>query len=106
MNCENTNGTEDVIIPVVSQFKQFFRLISKLLKLRYNLHSICISSVHNSPHSMFHSFHGLMNSINWPACHCMGLPSSDDRALQRTNVEATDSNPVGAPKSSFFFGLI
>ena len=26
---------------------------------------ICISAVHNSPHSMFHTFHGLMNSTNW-----------------------------------------
>ena len=24
---------------------------------------------------LFHSFHGLMNSINWPACHCIGLHS-------------------------------
>ena len=30
---------------------------------------------------MFHSFHRLMNSINWPACHCMGLHSLDGRAL-------------------------
>ena len=32
---------------------------------------------------MFHSFHRLMDSINWSACHCMGLHSSDGRALQR-----------------------
>ena len=25
----------------------------------------------------------LMNSINWPACHCMGLHSSNGRVLQR-----------------------
>ena len=48
-----------------------------------HLHSICISAVHNSPYSMFHSFHELMNSINWPACHFMGIHSSAGRALQR-----------------------
>ena len=25
------------------------------------------SAIHNSPYSMFHSFHGLINSFNWPA---------------------------------------
>ena len=34
-------------------------------------------------HSVFHSFHELMNSINWPACQCMSLHSSAGRALQR-----------------------
>ena len=32
---------------------------------------------------IYASFQGLMNSINWLACHCMGLHSSDGRALQR-----------------------
>ena len=51
-------------------------------------------------HSVFHSFHGLMNSINWPASskwifiaqlgeHCSA------------NAEATGSNPVEAPKNFF-----
>ena len=51
-------------------------------------------------HSVFLSFHGLMNSINWPACsiwvfivqlgeHCSA------------NAEATGSNPVEAPKNFF-----
>ena len=34
-------------------------------------------------HSVLHSFHGLLNSINWPPGHCMDLHSSDGRALQR-----------------------
>ena len=44
---------------------------SQFLKLRFNCDSdILISFVlpqFTSFHSVFHSFHGLMNSINWPA---------------------------------------
>ena len=50
----------------------FFRATSQLLKLRLqllrwsHLHFICISTVHNSFHSVLYSFPGLMNSISWP----------------------------------------
>ena len=52
-------------------------------------------------HLILCSFHGLMNSINWPAWHCMGLHSTDVRALQRERREATGSNPNEALKSFF-----
>ena len=61
--------------------------------VRWSHLSICISAVHNSPYSMFHSFHGLMNSINWPACHWGKYCCA--------NAEATGLNPVEATKSFF-----
>ena len=53
-------------------------------------------------HSVFHSFHGLMNSVNWPASSIWVFIAQAGRALQRANAEATGSNPIEAPKS--FFG--
>ena len=46
---------------------------------------------------LFHSFHWLMNSINWR----MGLHSSAGEHC-RANAEATGSNPAEAPKNCFF----
>ena len=43
---------------------------------------ICIPAQFTSFHSVFHSFHGLINSINWPASS-MGFQNSAGRALQR-----------------------
>ena len=72
----------------------------QLLKLRFNCDSrIFISFVFpqfTSLNILFHSSHGLMNSINWPAVsvwvfvaqvveHCSAI------------AEATGSNPVEAP---------
>ena len=34
-------------------------------------------------HSVFHSFHGLMNSINWPALSVWVFIAQAGRALQR-----------------------
>ena len=34
-------------------------------------------------HSVFHSFHGLMNSINWPASSVWVFIAQAGRALQR-----------------------
>ena len=60
---------EDVQVKFPSQID--FRAISQLLKLRFT--AMVTYSFHlrfpqlTSFHSVFHSFHGLMNSINWPA---------------------------------------
>ena len=60
------------------------------------------SSIHHSSsiHSVFHSFHGFMNSANWPACHCMGFIAQMVEHCG-ANAEATGSNPVEAPKNFF-----
>ena len=43
---------------------------------------ICITAVHNSPHSISVSFLSRVDELNKLAClHCMGLHSSDGRAL-------------------------
>ena len=51
---------------------------------------------------MFHSFHGLMNSINWPASSVWVFIAQLGEHCS-ANAEATGSNPVEAPKS-FFWG--
>ena len=88
--------------------KIFFRgLFSQLLKLRftamvtYSFHLYSRSS--KSFHSVFHSFHGLMNSINWPAASAWVFIAQLGE-LCSANAEATGSNPVEAPKI-FFRGL-
>ena len=55
-------------------------------------------------HSVFHSFYGLMNSINWPASSIWVFIAQLGEHC-RANAEATGSNPVEAPKNVFFFGL-
>ena len=49
---------------------------------------------------MFHSFHGLMNSINWPASNVWVFIAQLGEHCS-ANAEATGSNPVEAPKSFF-----
>ena len=49
---------------------------------------------------MFHSFHGLMNSINWPASS-IWVFIAQLREHCSANAEATGSNPVEAPKNFF-----
>ena len=56
-----------------------------------------------SLYSVFHSFHGLMNSINWPASSVWVFIAQLGEHCS-ANAEATGSNPVEAPKI-FFFGL-
>ena len=51
-------------------------------------------------HSVFHSFHGLMNSINWPASSVWVFIAQPGEHCS-ANVEATGSNPVEAPKIFF-----
>ena len=54
------------------------------------------------PHSMFHSFHGLMNSLNWPA-PCVWVFIAQLVEHGSAIAEATGSNPVEAPEKNFFF---
>ena len=51
-------------------------------------------------HSVFHSFHGLMNSINWPAPGIWVFIAQLGEHCS-ANAEATSSNPVEAPKNFF-----
>ena len=53
-----------------------------------------------SLHSVLHSFHGLMNSINWPA-FSVWVFIAQLREHCSVNAEATGSNPVEAPKIFF-----
>ena len=54
-------------------------------------------------HSVFHSFHGLMNSINWPASSVwVSIAQLGEHCSAK--AEATGSNPVEAPEK-LFFGL-
>ena len=51
-------------------------------------------------HSVFHSYHGLMNSINWPAPSVwVFIAQLVDHCS--ANAEATGSNPVEAPNNVF-----
>ena len=83
----------------------FFGLFSQLLKLRftamvtYSFHLYSRSSI--SFHSVFHSFHGLMNSINWPASSVWVFIAQLGEHCS-ANAEAKGSNPVEAPKIFFF----
>ena len=89
--------------PVKAPKNYYFWLIRICLNcdsLRWShIHFICILPF-TSFHSVFHSFHGLMNSINWPTSsgwifiarlveHCSAI------------AETTGSNPVEAPKNFF-----
>ena len=51
-------------------------------------------------HLVFHSFHGLMNSINWPASSIWVFIAQLGEHCS-ANAEATGSNPVEAPKNLF-----
>ena len=64
----------------------------------YSFHLYSRSS--KSFHSVFHSFHGLMNSINWPASSVWVFIAQLGEHCS-ANAEATGSNPVEAPKSFF-----
>ena len=56
--------------------------------------SFCVSFL------SFHSFHGLMNSINWPASSVWVFIAQLGEHCS-ANAEATGSNPVEAPKNFF-----
>ena len=56
-------------------------------------------------HSVFHSFHGLMNSINWPAPSVWVFVAQLVEQYS-VNAEATGLNPVEAPKNHFFWATL
>ena len=82
MNCENTNEMNNVTISVESQFRQLRSGPKKS--------------------SVFHSFHGLMNSINWPPPSVWVFIAQLVEHCS-ANAEATGLNPVEASKNLFFF---
>ena len=51
-------------------------------------------------HAVFHSLHGLMNSINWPASSIWVFIAQLGEHCS-ANAEAMSSNPVEAPKNFF-----
>ena len=82
-------------------FSGYFRNSLNCESLRWShTHFICIPAVH----SVFHSFHGLMNTINWPASSILVFIAQLGEQCS-ANAEAMGSNPVEAPKN-FFFGLL
>ena len=87
----------------------FLRATSQLPKSPFNCDGhIFISFVFpqfTSFHSVFHSFHGLMNSINWPASRVWVFIAQMVEQCS-ANAEATGSNPVEAAKKKTFFGLL
>ena len=64
----------------------------------YSFHLYSRSSI--SFHSVFHSFHGLLNAINWPASSVWVFIAQLGEHCS-ANAEATGSNPVEAPKIFF-----
>ena len=68
------------------------RATSQLLKLRFNCDSFVLPQF-MSFHSVFHPFHGLMNSINWPASSVWVFIAQVVEQCS-ANVEATASNPA------------
>ena len=64
----------------------------------YSFHLYCPQFT--SFHSVFHSFHGLMNSINWPASSVWVFIAQLGEHCS-ANAEAAGSNPVEAPKIFF-----
>ena len=60
----------------------------------------------NLSNSVFHSFNGLMNSINWPASSIWVFIAQLGEHCS-ANAEAMGSNPFEAPKSFFsgFFAI-
>ena len=80
------------------------RLFSQLLKLRftamvtYSFHLYSRSSHHFI--KCFIPFHGLMNSMNWPASSVWVFKGQLGEHCS-ANAEATGSNPVEAPKIFF-----
>ena len=91
------------IFPILYK-KLFFGLFSQLLKFAIHCDGhILISFVFKqftSFHSVFHSFHGLMNTINWPASSIWVFIAQLGEHCS-TNAEATGSNPVEDPKNFF-----
>ena len=90
--------------PVEAPKNLFFGLFSQLLKLRFTAmvtYSSFVFPQFTSFHSVFHSVHGLMNSIHWPASSIWVFIAQLGEHCS-ANAEATGSNPVEVPKNPFF----
>ena len=83
----------------------FFGLFRNCLNcdsLRWS-HTHFVFPQFTSFHSVFHSFHGLMNSINWPASSVWVFIAQAGRALQRWQRPRVRI-PL-KPRNSFFSGF-
>ena len=80
-------------------FSGYFRNCLNCDSLRWS-HTHRSESQFKQLHSVFHSFHGLMNSINWPASTIWVFIAQLGEHCS-ANAEATGSNPVEAPKNFF-----
>ena len=98
----STRERNETLKPPLKPRKTFFsgdfRNCLNCDSLRWShTHFICIPAVHIIS---FNSFHGLMNSINWPASSVWVFIAQLGEHCS-ANVEATGSNPVEAPKNFF-----
>ena len=78
----------------------YFRNYLNCDSLRWSHTHFIVFPQFTSFHSVFHSFHGLMNSINWPASSTWVFIAQLGEHCS-ANAEATGSNPVEAPKNFF-----
>ena len=97
-NAEAT-GSNPVEAPKIF-FSGYFRNCLNCDSLRWSQLISFVFPQFTSFHSVFHSFHGLMNSINWPASSVWVFIAQLGEHCS-ANAEATGSNPVEAPKIFF-----
>ena len=98
-NAEAT-GSNPVEAPKIF-FSGYFRNCLNCDSLRWShTHFICIPAAQNHFIQCFIPFHGLMNSINWPASRAWVFIAQLGEHCS-ANAEATGSNPVEAPKIFF-----
>ena len=97
-NAEAT-GSNPVEAPKIF-FSGYFRNCLNCDSLRWSLLISFVFPQFTSFHSVFHSFHGLTNSINWPASSVWVFIAQLGEHCS-ANAEATGSNPVEAPKIFF-----
>ena len=81
-------------------FSGYFRNCLNCDSLRWSQLISFVFPQFTSFHLVFHSFHGLMNSINWPASSVWVFIAQLGEHCS-ANAEATGSNPVEAPKILF-----
>ena len=81
-------------------FWGYFRNCLNCDSLRWSHTHFIVFPQFTSFHSLFHSFHGLMNSINWPASSTWVFTAQLGEHCS-ANAEATGSNPVEARKTFF-----
>ena len=94
MNCGNTNEMSTMTIAVNRNLSNCENSPMVIVLISF------VFPQFTSFHSVFHSFHGLMNSINWPASSVWVFIAQLGEHCS-ANAEATGSNPVEAPKNFF-----